>query len=62
MKIVGVDNFDRETVDYFLVAENVPASFAVPIVEFLNKRFSEGTAMMYFMIKNDDYKLFKFEP
>ena len=62
MKIINVDNFDRDTVSDTLVAENVPKYYAKDIVEFLNDKYSGSTSSDYFMIKPNDYKLYTWEP
>lgn len=58
MKIVGVDNYGRESVADILVAENVPMHFAKDILEFLNKDVSDNSAVWYRIVK-DDYKLWR---
>ena len=63
MKIVSVDNFDREipgaTSDDKLVAENLSGYYASVIVEMLNKKFSSDR---YYRVAEDDYKLCEFGP
>lgn len=62
MKIIKVDNFDRENVSDTLVAENVNDFFGKLFVDLLNDKFSGGTSPDYFKLAPDDYKLYKFEP
>ena len=62
MKIIAVDNFDREYISDRLVAESVPPTYAEEIVEFLNSRYSGDHAQVFFKAVADDHKLFKFEP
>lgn len=60
MKIIKVDNFDREGLigNDILIAENVNEYWGNKIVNKLNEsEFSE-----YFKLVTDDYKLKRFEP
>ena len=61
MKIIGVDNYDRETVSDDLIAENVNPWNAKRIVDLLNEKESEDSNW-FFKAVPDDHKLFKFEP
>lgn len=61
MKIVRVDNFDREIYDDVLICENVSQYYGKDIVEFFNNREGEYSDWYYRLVE-DDYKLFKFEP
>jgi hypothetical protein len=64
MKIRGVDNFNRESVNDILVAENIPNhEYGVCMVDALNEMFcSSEHATRYFELVEDDYKLYVFEP
>jgi hypothetical protein len=62
MKIIQVDNFDREIVSDILIAENVPEHFAELIVTYLNNTLSGPCSLDYYKRVPDDYKLYKFEP
>ncbi len=62
MKIIRVDNMNREHISDSLVAENVNEWYAKKIIEFLNKRFSGDYAPDYFRAVPDDHKLYEFEP
>ena len=62
MKIICTSNFDNESVDDRLIAENVNHFYAQYIVTYLNDKFSGDTSPDYFRIVTDDYKLYKFEP
>jgi len=58
MKIICVDNYDRELYDDTLIAENVHNCYGEQIVSSLNdneRDNSEG----YFKLVEDDYKLFE---
>ncbi len=61
MKIICKDNFDRETVSDFLVAENVHSHIGNRIVTLLNQAEGE-TSPNHFVLVPDDYKLYKWEP
>jgi hypothetical protein len=65
MKIVLVDNYARENISDVLIAENVPESYALKIADFLNKEdpFTDRASYhpLYFSVKPDNYKLYKFE-
>lgn len=61
MKIVKVDNYDREIYDDVLIAENVHKGYGELIIKLLNdnpRRYDCD----YFKLVKDDYQLFKFEP
>lgn len=63
MKIILVDNFNRESSSYpdILIAENVHQNYMHDIVTFLNSRKSED-GNCYFRIVEDDYKLKDYSP
>lgn len=62
MKIIQVDNFNRETISDFLVAENVSEYYGKIIIEFLNKKFSGDYELSYYRLIPDDYKLYEWKP
>jgi len=62
MKIIIVDNFDRNVYDDYLIAENISEAWGNRIVEFLNDVYSGACSPDFFMLVKDDYKLRKFEP
>lgn len=62
MKIIRVDNFNRESVSDSLVAENVSEYYAKIVVKLLNEKLSGCTSPNYYRAVEDDYKLYKFEP
>ena len=62
MKIICVDNFNREHVSDSLVAESVSIFYGEKIVKFLNKTFSGDGAIDYFRLVKDDTKIYKFKP
>lgn len=62
MKIIQIDNFNRDTVSDNLIAENVSEFYAKAIVEFLNEKYSGETSPPFYIYRPDDYKLYTFEP
>lgn len=62
MKIIGRDNFDRDTVDDVLVAENVLEKYAEDMAQLLNEKFGPGYSDYWFVVEKDDYKLKVWEP
>lgn len=62
MKIVKIDNFDRDHIDDVVIAENVSEYYAKVIVAHLNQKFSGDNSQDYFVVKPDDYKPRKFTP
>lgn len=62
LKIIQIDNFNRDNVSDSLVAENVPKFYARDIAEFLNEKYSGDTSSYFYEIRPDDYKLYTFEP
>lgn len=65
MQIVGKDNLARESISDFLWIDGIPNNehvreFAQKVVNRLNKGLrDDGT---YFVLVEDTYKLYKFEP
>lgn len=63
MKIISVDNFNRETVSDILVCENIEAKqYGDCMVKALNDKFSGEDASRYYRLVPNDHKLYKFEP
>lgn len=62
MKIVCVDNFDREHVSDSLVVENIPEQAGKQVVDYLNRMLSGPHADRYYRLVEDSYKLYIFEP
>ena len=54
MKIIGKDNYNRENVSDYLVAENVNWYYGKKIVELLNRNVSST----FYEAVEDDYKLY----
>ncbi len=61
MKIIRVDNFDRNYISDGLIAENVNEFFAKLIVKLLNKHTGEHS-QDYFKAVSDDHKLYVYDP
>ncbi len=62
MKIIKVDNFDRESVSNILVATNVSNYYADVIVKMLNKILGGVHSSAFYRAVEDDYKLYEFAP
>lgn len=61
MKIICEDNFNRDYISDWLVAENVSSIMGKRIVKLLNEYEGKDSPNFYKLVK-DDYKLYKFEP
>lgn len=62
MKIIKVDNFDRDSISDTLVAENVSEFYAEHIVTLLNEKFSGDRSSDFYKSVEDNHKLYEFEP
>lgn len=62
MKIVCIDNFNRDEVDDVLICENIDKHYGLMIVAYLNERLSGNESPIYFKLENDDYELYIFKP
>lgn len=58
MKVVLVDNYDRETVEDLLLAENVSQEEAEQIADAYNEKQTDS-APYWAVVKNDDYRLWR---
>lgn len=58
MKIVRVDNLNRDYVEEILVCENVHEGYGQQIVDWLNSD-DERCYQDWFELKADDYKLWR---
>lgn len=61
MKIICVDNLNRETYDDKLVCENIDKFYGEIVVKSLNDKLSGEYSSSYFRLVEDDYKLYKYE-
>lgn len=56
-KVVGIDNFARETVSDVIVGENLTDEEAGTLVDRLNAN-SHATTPTWYVVKSDDYVLY----
>ena len=61
MKVIKVDNFDRENRSDVVVCENVNSFYAPLIAKLLNSKLSGNNAPDFYKAVKDDYKLFIYE-
>ncbi len=61
MKIIAVDNFDREIRSDEVIAENLNDYYAKLITRLLNAGLPEDSDLFFRAVEND-YKLYIFEP
>lgn len=57
LKIIAIDNFDRESVADLLVADNVHENYANEIADFLQQRYGGNYAPRFYKVVDDDHKL-----
>lgn len=64
MKIIGVDNLNRDNVSDEVVAEKVTEFYAKIMVEALNKKLCHNfsSSSRHYVIKPDEYVPFIWEP
>lgn len=63
MKIVQVDNFNRENISEVLIASNIKdQGYAECMCRALNASYSGESSSAYFKVFTDDYTLYRFEP
>ena len=62
MKIIKVDNFDRESVSDTLIATNISNYYAKLIAALLNEKLSGTHFSDFYRVVEDDYKLYEFTP
>lgn len=62
MKIVCIDNFNRETKSDRLVADNITHDAEAEVMlAALRDRFSSDNSPEWYVLKPDNYRLYKFE-
>ena len=61
MKIIGVDNFARESVSDILVCSEISEYYGQKIVDMLNLDSGQNS-LYYYLLVPDDHKLYAFEP
>lgn len=59
MKIIGMDNLNRDNVNDILICENIQVSYINSIIKILNDKIDNHHGYYYKAVK-DDYKLYKF--
>jgi hypothetical protein len=62
MKVIAVDNFDRDWVSQRLIAESLDQQVAEMIVQVLNDAHPEPCTEWYYMAKPENYVLKEWEP
>lgn len=62
MKIIQVDNFNRESISDALIAENVSEYHGKIITNFLIEKLSGNDSHMFFRLVENDFKLYEFKP
>lgn len=62
MKIILVDNFDRNRINDILIVSNINKIWGERIVNLLNDKFSGNHSADFFKLVEDNHKLHKFEP
>lgn len=63
MKIVCTDNFNRDHVSEYAVAENITSeAYAATMADALNARFGGENSQDYYVVKPDDYQPYKWKP
>jgi len=62
MKIIEVDNFNRDTHSDVLIVEKVSKKHAKMVTDALNAKDSGFDSPVYFRYVSDDYKLYIWEP
>lgn len=61
MKIIAVDNFDREIYSDQLICENICKAYGIKFLQLLNKEVTDNSQWHYKLVE-DDYKLFIYDP
>lgn len=56
MKLIRMDNFDRDYIADILIAENIKQHYAILIADRLNSGLSDDSPYFYKAVQND-YKL-----
>ena len=62
MKVIKIDNFNRDNVSDVLICENVKKYIGEFFVKSLNEAFSSGNSPDFFRLVPDDYKLYEWKP
>lgn len=59
MKVIAVDNFDRENVDDVLIKDNLSKEEADKIAKDYNDNIMSDNHPIFYKAVDDNYKLFK---
>lgn len=62
MKIIMVDNYDREAISDALIATGLNKFYGERIVGFLINTMSGGNSSSFYRLVEDDHKLYEFKP
>lgn len=62
MKIIGKSNFDNEMVNDVLIVESVNHFYGKMITDLLNEYKCDERSLLFFELKEDNYKLYEFKP
>ena len=62
MKVVAIDNYGRETISDVLIKDNLSIEEADALAWRLNSKAGDETPEKYYVVKNDDYELYEFDP
>lgn len=62
MKIIQVDNFDRDVVSDELIVIHVTEEWGKRLVELMNNVWSGDNAPFFYKLVSDDHKLYVYDP
>jgi hypothetical protein len=62
MKVIAVDNYGRESVSDVLIRDNLSIEDADALATLLNFKAGDEAPDKYYVVKNDDYELYEFNP
>lgn len=63
MKVIAKDNQNRDDVSEWLLAENLTETHAEMIAAAMNTKYCTGDhSAWWYVTKDDDYKLYTWEP
>jgi len=62
MKIIAKSNFDEETVNDFLVCENINKTHGEMAVKLFNQELCGEYGTYCYALKEDDYPLYHYDP
>jgi diketogulonate reductase-like aldo/keto reductase len=60
VKIVGVSNFNIDTVDDILIAGDVDPQYADFLAKKMNEGFSRDDSTYWYKVVPDDYELYRY--